>query len=245
MRCTLAFALLVCLSPAAMGQGLPKGEELLDKYIEVTGGKAAYEKFKNRLTKGTVEIAGLGVKGSVTIAQAAPSLMVMEMNLEGLGKFTSGCDGTTVWELNPITGPRIKTGKERATGLRSALFNSDVDWRKIYAKADTAGEEAVDGNPAYKVLATTTDGDGVTKFFDKTSGLLIKTIMTVETPQGKIETTNLVSDYQKHDGIVQPHRVLTKVLTTEFVITVNSIENNVTFPPDRFALPDPIKSLGK
>ena len=245
MRFALTLTIIVSFVSTARAQNLPKGEELLDKYVEVTGGKAAYEKFKSRLTKGTVEIAGLGVKGTVMIAQAAPNQMIMEMNLEGLGKFMSGSDGTNVWEMNPISGPRIKQGKERATGLRSAMFNSDVDWRKLYSKVETAGEETVDGKQTYKVLATTTDGDVVTKYFDKATGLVTKTLMTVETPQGKVETTNLVSDYKKHDGIVQPHRVTTKVLTTEFVITVNTIENNVAFPADRFALPAEVKALAK
>ena len=46
------------LNQLAYGQNLPKGEELLDKYVAVTGGKEAYEKCKNRLIKGTMEFAG-------------------------------------------------------------------------------------------------------------------------------------------------------------------------------------------
>src|SRR5438309_10046272 len=94
-------------SQPAQGQGLPNGETLLDKYITVTGGKEAYEKCKNRLTKGTMEIVGAGIKGEVTIYQARPNKMYLEVNFQGLGKVEQGTDGQTVWERSAITGPRV------------------------------------------------------------------------------------------------------------------------------------------
>lgn len=51
---------------------LPKAETVLDQYVEATGGKAAYEKIKNRTASGTIEIAGAGIKGTIKMKQAAP-----------------------------------------------------------------------------------------------------------------------------------------------------------------------------
>ena len=133
------------LSPLAQAQGLPKGETLLDKYITVTGGKEAYEKCKNRLTKGTMEIVGAGIKGEVTIYQARPNKMYLEVNFQGLGKVEQGTDGQTVWERSAITGPRVLQGEEKAMRLREALFNEEADWRTLYKKVECVGEEAVEG----------------------------------------------------------------------------------------------------
>jgi hypothetical protein len=230
---------LVCLAGRLPAQGLPRAEEVLDKYIEVTGGKEAYGKVKNRVSRGTVELAG--VKGTVVIYQAAPNLMLTEMNIEGLGKFLSGSNGEVAWEINPITGPRLKEGKEKATSLRTSQFNSDLDWRKVYKKVEVVGEEKVDSKTAYKVEAATPEGDVITKLFDKATGLAVQAIMTFETPQGKITTSSTVSDYKKADGILQPHRIVTKALGSEIIIVLEKVEQNAVLPKERFALPAEIK----
>jgi len=51
----------------AADEPLPKAETILDRSIEVTGGKAAYEKRKTEITTGTFEFSGKGVKGTIAI----------------------------------------------------------------------------------------------------------------------------------------------------------------------------------
>ena len=43
---------------------LPSAESILDRYVQVTGGKQAYDKRKTEIAHGTVEYAALGIKGS-------------------------------------------------------------------------------------------------------------------------------------------------------------------------------------
>src|SRR5687767_1631044 len=50
---------------------LPKAAEILEKYVKATGGKAAYEKVKSRIMKGTMSVAGQ--TGKLTIYQKAPN----------------------------------------------------------------------------------------------------------------------------------------------------------------------------
>jgi hypothetical protein len=58
---------------------------------------------------------------------------------------------------------------------------------------------------------------------------------------GKITTSSTVSDYKKVDGILVPHRVVTKALNNEITIVLEKIEQNVKMPMDRFALPPEVK----
>ena len=53
-----AMALSVTLALAA--DELPKAETILDKYVEATGGKAAYQKHHSEISKGTLEAVGPG-----------------------------------------------------------------------------------------------------------------------------------------------------------------------------------------
>ena len=70
--------------PSARAQAtadLPKAETILDQYVEATGGKIAYEKLKNRTMSGTIEVLGVGVKGTLKITQAAPNKLIVETDL--------------------------------------------------------------------------------------------------------------------------------------------------------------------
>ena len=80
MRRLIVPALLVFFAafgqPAARGQAkpdLPTADTVMNQYIEATGGKAAYEKIKNRVSTGTIEIPAANLKGTIKLTQAAPN----------------------------------------------------------------------------------------------------------------------------------------------------------------------------
>lgn len=52
---------------------LPEAAVILDKYIKVTGGRTAYEKIHNRVSKGHHEFVGMGLEGTQTNYQARPN----------------------------------------------------------------------------------------------------------------------------------------------------------------------------
>ena len=48
--------------PAATAETrLPSADEILDKYVEALGGKAAFEKFRSRVVKGARELPAMGI----------------------------------------------------------------------------------------------------------------------------------------------------------------------------------------
>ncbi len=59
------FALVATLGqPGARAQSkpdLPTADTVMNQYIEATGGKAAYEKLKNRVATGTIEIPAANI----------------------------------------------------------------------------------------------------------------------------------------------------------------------------------------
>jgi hypothetical protein len=241
----LAVSCACALMQSAHAQGLPKGEEVVDKSLAATGGKEAYEKCKNRVAKGSMELAGLGVKGNLVIYAAAPNKTYVEVDLPGVGKIEEGCDGSVAWSTNPATGPRLKEGAEKASALRQADFDGDVNWRKHYKKAECVGEADVEGKPCYKLQMTTSDDQVKTHYYDKSSYLLLKSTGTETTPNGNLTVENVLSDYKKVDGLLIPFKTRQKVLTQEIVITLDKIEHNVKLPENRFDLPDEIKKLAE
>ncbi len=239
----LAILCALVLGVPARAQGLPKGEAVLDKYIEATGGKAALEKPKNRVIKGTIEIVSAGIKGDMTSYAAAPNKLYVEIDLPGLGKIQEGFDGNVAWTDNPNTGPRIKEGAEKDTTLRRADFNAAINWQKHFKKVECVGEEMVEGKPSYKLAMTTMDDQVKTQYFDKGTGLLVKSSGTEKTPMGDIEVESVVSDYRKVDGITMAFKTQQKVAGNEIIMTVIKVEHDVNLPANRFDLPEEVKKL--
>src|SRR6266853_5432252 len=171
----LALALFLTFPLFCADEALPKADTILDRLVEVTGGKAAYEKHRTEVMHGTFELPAQGIKGTMTVFHAAPDKVRSIIDLEGIGKLESGSDGVVAWDNSALQGPRVKDGAEKADSFRDATFNSALYWRKLYVKAETTGVETVDTHECYKVVLTPQEGKPVTEFYDKKSGLSIQT----------------------------------------------------------------------
>jgi hypothetical protein len=242
-KAILPLFLFTCGIRPALAQDPPKAESLLDRYVEVTGGKAAYDKIHNEVAKGTMELTGKNVKGVIVSYQAEPNKDYSSVVIEGVGKVESGTDGTVAWENSALAGPRIKTDVERDEMIRASVFNGHLNWRTLYDKVETAGSETVEGDDCYKIVLTPKTGRPETEYYSKKTGLLVKT-SSVETSQmGDVPTEALVKDYKEVSGVKMAFTRVNRVAGQEIQVHLDSIEVNADIPKDRFDLPEEIKAL--
>ncbi len=244
----LAFALLAA---SLLGVGpvfgapetLPSADAVISRFVEVTGGKAAWEARHSQIEHATIEFTKLGVKGTITIYEAAPDKYLALTELAAVGKMATGADGQVAWENSALQGPRIKQGAERAEALRDGTFNAPLYWKKMYVKGETAGSEMVEGHDCYKVVLTPQEGQPMTEFYDKKSGLMIKTTATISSQFGDVSAEVVYEDYRKDGDLLSPHRLVNRAAQQEFVIEIESVEINPELPKDRFDLPPEVKAL--
>jgi hypothetical protein len=227
----------------AQTETLPKAETILDRYIEVTGGKGAYEKRKNEIETGTIELKAQGLKGSMTRYAAEPAEAYSIVEIEGVGKIEDGLDKGIAWDKNPMLGPQIKKGMEKAQYVREATFNSPIHWRELNSKVETVGTEIIDGELCYKVVLTPTEAPPETMFFQKKSGLAVKTAATVVSAMGEAPVEMLASDYKNLGGVLVPTKITQKLAGQEIVITIQDVKTNQPIPAGRFDPPAEIKAL--
>ncbi len=242
------FALAILLTPVALfaaDEALPQADAVLSRYLEVTGGRAALEKRHNQVQHGTIEIPAVGLKGNMTMYEAEPNRSHMVAELTGIGKIESGTSEDVAWENNPLQGPRVKQGQELADSLRDSTFNASLYWKKLYSIVETTGVETIDGHECYKVVMTPAAGNPTTEYFDKKSGLLIKTAATRTTAQGEISAEILYGDYRKEGDFLMPHKMTQRAAGQELVIQVQSTETNVDLPKDAFEFPPEVQALLK
>jgi outer membrane lipoprotein-sorting protein len=220
---------------------LPKAETILDKAVEATGGKAAYQKVHTEITSGSMEINGM--KGTSTTYKAEPDKTYTEMTFQGIGKIQEGSNGKVAWSNSAIQGPHVKEGDEKEMALLMARFDAAVGWRDLFPKVETAGAENVEGKDCYKVVLTPKVGKPMTQYYDKQSGLMVKMVITVKNAMGEITVESVADDYRKEGGILVPHKLTNKAMGQQFVISIDKVEYNAEIPASRFDLPAEVQAL--
>jgi hypothetical protein len=237
----MAAALAAPMSWAA--EDLPKAEAVLDRYIEVTGGKATYEKRKSEVTTIQLEIVGQGIKGTLTRYADESNNSYTTGELEGVGKLEEGVYNGQAWEMNPMMGPRLKKGDENASAVRDSTFHGPVQWRKLY-KAEVVGAEKVGEEDAYKVMMTPLNGGKPqSAWYSKKTGYLLRLERTVVSPMGEITVDSRMSDYEKLGSVMGPTKVSQNMMGTQIAVTVAGVKENEEVPANRLEPPAEIKKL--
>lgn len=216
---------------------MPTVKEILAKYVQAIGGKQANEKIKSRMSKGTVELSPMGIKGTFENYAAAPNKSIARVNLAGIGELVEGFDGTTAWSINPIQGNRDKQGEELAQSKLNSNFNRETNLDKIYPKMELKGIEKVGVDDAYVVVATPANLPEETFYFDTKSGLLVRQDSTSITPEGKMPGKTFLEDYREVDGVKIPFKTRTVLPQFELVTTFTEVKSNVPVEDAKFTKP--------
>jgi hypothetical protein len=227
----------------AADEALPTAETVLDRYIEVTGGKEAYQKRKTEFSTGTVEFRAQGIKGTLIRYAADPDLSYSAVEIEGVGKIESGTGDGLAWERSLIAGPRLLSGEEKGHALRENTFNAEFNWRKIYSKVETVGVETVDGQECYKLVLTPAEGKPETTYYQKSTGFAVKMNTVLVSSMGEIAVEGTMADYKEFGGILVPTKVTQKAAGQEVTRTVQTMSVNEEIPAGRFDPPADIKAL--
>src|SRR5258708_34392403 len=119
----LALSILLSSMPFfAADETLPKADTVLDHYVEVIGGKAVLEKHRNEVMHGTIEVVGRGLKGNMTVDQAAPGRELAILDFEGIGKIEPGSNGEEAGESSSLQEPRVAEGTDTGIAFRADTF---------------------------------------------------------------------------------------------------------------------------
>jgi hypothetical protein len=247
VRNALALVLGLVFLPWASAQqpasqdALPAGESVLDRYVEATGGAAAYKSRTSETVTGTLELAAAGLTGQLRV-HVKPGLMRTSIELPGVGLIERGVKDGVAWSSDPFAGPQIDQGFEGEFMVANALPGATARWREVYKTVETTGIEDVNGEPAYRVVHTLGKGGALTGFYGVASGLLLKFEFTA---QGAA-LAQLMEEYQQLGGTLTPTRVVTTMMGQRVsVIRFTSAETNVEIPDERFDLPEAVKALVK
>ena len=229
-------------APAA---GVPSKDAaaILDRYVEVTGGKVAYQKLISEVIEGTLSLPEQGLSGKLIRYSLPPDKEYSVVDVPQVGKFESGFTNGVAWDKTSMLGPRLKTGEEMLQAQREARFNASYLWRSVYAKAETSGVEMVEGEECDKVILTPKAGRAETQYYSRVTGLLVKTVMVAASPMGDVNAESIVSNYKPYGGILYPTRSVQKAGQQKVELNVTKVTFNEPIPAEYFETPAEIKAL--
>lgn len=223
--------------PAAAMQAMPTADQIIEKYVQAVGGKAAIEKINSRVVKGTIDIPAMGANGTTESYAKAPNKFVNVADISGLGAFQQGYTGTVAWSQDPFSGLRDLSGGELSMIRREADIHGDLKIKEHYPKLVVKGKEKVGEREAYVLEGTPADGGPEKLYFDTQTGLMVRKDAEVDTPQGKIPTETYLEDYREVDGIKIPFSIKQSNPNVTFMIKITDVKHNVAIDDAKFNKP--------
>lgn len=195
------------LGPFAFAQEkLPSAGQVLDRYVKVTGGVSAW---RSKETE-TDDIEGRSLDGTRVVLRANVTISRSGSSISQIRVPQAGSEGVykgTAWASSLLSGPRIKTGMERAEALRDARILEEADWRTWYPNSRVEGIEMIGSARCYRV-ALRSPASEKTEWFNIDSGLLVRRASTELSSDGETPAGYTVEEWAEQDGLRQPSVML-------------------------------------
>lgn len=209
---------------------LPTVDQVLDKYVQAIGGKAAVEKQTSRVAKGSFEIAAFGASGTAEVYAKAPNKTATIIDVAGFGVFQQVFDGKSGWSNDPQSGFREKAGAELASTRLDSEFYKPVRLKALYPKIVVKGTDKVGDKDVYVLEATPAEGSAETWYFDTQSGLILREDAERESPEGKQAIQVFYEDYKEVDGVKMAFSI--RQVTPAFTLNIKMLDIKHNVPVD-------------
>jgi len=220
----------------------PSADQILDRYIQALGGKERLAALTSFTAKGTYKGFDTDLEEvPVEIFAKAPGQRTTIVHLLQ-GDSNRIYDGHVGWiaaadkpvPLLTLTGKDLDGFKLDAelsfpAGIKQGLSR----WRTGFPKM------AIDGHEAQVIQGTSAGGSRVKLFFDKESGLLVRSLRYTETAVGIVPTQTDYSDYREVAGVKMPFHWTVTWTDGQATTELSAMEPNVRIDAAKFAKPAP------
>ena len=233
--------------PADGGEQAPTADAVLERFIEATGGRAAYEAVTTRKMTGTLSMPEMGIDAApITVVQAEdPDRLGMTLDIEGMGEIRTGYDGTIGWRVSQLQGPQLVEGEELEQLKMDADTDAILNFEEAYPTREVVGTETIDGTETYELKIVDRAGMESTRYYAVESGLLVKEQRSAATQMGDVPATITYGDYEAFgdDGLMVPTTTRQSIPAATQVIEVEEVELNGPIDASMFQPPAEVKAL--
>ena len=223
---------------AASGEAKGNSEmaqQLLDKYVQASGGAAAIEKVSSRIMKGTINFGGKSLP--IEIFAKDPDQRISFTHMPE-GDSVTAFNGHEGWLAAPgRPGVRPMQGSEVDAASMDADLHLPIHLKAMFSELQAQGTEKIGDAKAYVVVGMREGKTPMRLFFDEQSGLLIRLVRFGDTALGWLPTEIDYADYRENDGVKVPYRWTLARPGGRFTIQVSETKQNVPVDDAKFAKP--------
>lgn len=215
-------------------EALPSAAEVLDRYLQALGGRAALEGVKSRVSRGTLlhmKVIGAGTpkaqavnrgqEDPIEIVQQVPDRATVTLGAppEQTVLRVEGASGT-------MKGPR---GERPMSPQEAAIIAEQTDLRtplKLRERADKARvlrREPIDGNETLVLRIREDDGTSRLFYFDAATGLLRRQVINRPTVLGPDPEQTDYDDYRAVGAVKVPFLVKTSFIDDNHLGTTRKV----------------------
>lgn len=213
---------------------LPSAVEVLDRYLQALGGRAALEGVKSRVSRGTLlhmkvvdsgtpkaRAVNRGQEDPIEIVQQAPDRVTVTVGppSDRIVQRSDGASGT----VKGPDGERPMTAQEIARLTSRIDLRKEIKLRERADKARVVGREPIDGKDAFVVRMTGDDGTSQTLYFDAGTGLLRRQLVNRPTVLGPDPEQTDFDDYRDVGGVKVPFLVKTSAIDDNHLGTTRKL----------------------
>ena len=219
----------------ASAPALPTADQIIDKYIQAVGGAEAVDKVTSRVQKGAISISGR--QFPVDIVSKAPDKRVSTVHTPG-GDSITAIDGRAGWVGSPGgRPPRDMDPQEVDAFSFDATLHLPTELKKMFVQFRVRPAEKIGGHDVVQVIGVNQGKPPIRLFFDKETGLLVRSIRYADSPLGRNPTQVDYSDYRAQDGVKLPSQWTVARPLSRFTIQVSEVQQNVPVEDAKFAKP--------
>ena len=189
-------------------EGMPEPRVIIDRYLELIGGADKVKGITSISATGKVEAFGsFGGGGNFEFYAQAPDKRAMHSHLPS-GESARTYDGRTGWFAIPLAVvPKYPLSGGELDGARlDALLTFPAQIATSLTSLRVGPRTDVRGRDAYLIQGNGERGSFATLYFDRETGLLLRTVRHTPSQIGKVPAQIDYEEYRDVGGIQFPHK---------------------------------------
>lgn len=182
---------------------LPTVDQVLDRYVRVTGGRDALLRHKSmtmHMSEGDVQLVMYMKAGKLTQVITFPNGRVIR----------GGYDGKVAWSLDTSGKAHIAHGDVIKTVARDADMYYHLHVMQYFRSMTVVDVQPFDSKPCYHLKGVNNWGQPNEQFYDTTTGLLIGYHYNTAWRGGNGDATTTFEDYADFGGVLMPTKTISR-----------------------------------
>ena len=236
--CSFLMALGLALAARPAGAVItPAARAVVERYIEVLGGRPAVDGERTLFATGALSAFGMSGRAQVWHARPDRSASLVEL---GPFKLAQGFDGSAGWRTDPSGRLVLLDGKDLEAARADAWFENDR-WLESDQGGGSVSDAGVasDSTGSFRVLEVTPPvGRAQRLWFDDRTGQLVRTMVKKD----QQTVTVRLSDFRPVGHRTMALRSVTSIEgmpANDLTLTLDSVAVNPDLPASRFEAPAP------